>query len=578
MISLEAPQAQIKPSLSRMSKSDQLMLLAGLYLALGLLASLLDLASPFLLNGISCALSAFLCWKSGRAYRLFAWALTFLTLGIVIVHVLRHYPVGVYFIFLYYALLLAALWKLPGRHRPSFLAWILWCCALALTAFVVWLDWEYSTLPLHDSLYATGHLLFILAMLPALGAALDAQAPYGRFLLILGVFINWTGIIFHDLNIYSWALDNHRFTENIWFMGNALLGLGVYCESRRIHVKLWPFVLGVGSLEAVWIMGVLGLQSLYSPFFKLWLLMGAPVFFASVLALIQGHRAAFAKSRRRLYDWLDLLDDLSRTIEKDAPLEHTLQDAFERLHAVVPGLLGLEIRGEDTPYLMGQRGICALPIFSGEEEIGLLYAENPQAFADLRQVSPWLGARLREIVLKLDLRDQSLKDPLTGLYNRRGLNCHLGTLFRKAKEENSPCALLMIDLDHFKKVNDTHGHETGDQALRATARAMLHVFRESDLCVRFGGEEFLVVLNKVDLNEARMAAERFLKELSSLDLGIGWPLTASIGVAGGIAPHTQDDFGLWRQVADQGCYMAKQGGRNKVVVFSSPTSLDQEAS
>jgi GGDEF domain-containing protein len=114
---------------------------------------------------------------------------------------------------------------------------------------------------------------------------------------------------------------------------------------------------------------------------------------------------------------------------------------------------------------------------------------------------PFIGVYLREAGPVLEakrlmehLRENALRDPLTGLYNRRFLEDYVGTLVSSSQRRKSPFAVLMLDLDYFKQVNDTHGHEAGDKVIKTLADLLVRSLRASDMAVRYGGEEFLLVL------------------------------------------------------------------------------------
>ena len=155
-----------------------------------------------------------------------------------------------------------------------------------------------------------------------------------------------------------------------------------------------------------------------------------------------------------------------------------------------------------------------------------------------------------------DLRqreEQALRDPLTKLLNRRG--------FARAMATAGPGAVIYADLDHFKSVNDTYGHDAGDRVLRGASRAMGKVIREGDVTARFGGEEFVCYLPNATLEEACEIAERARRDLAAIRL-IDRPLTASFGVA---LLSRASDLEETLKRADRAVYRAKAEGRNRVV-------------
>ena len=163
-------------------------------------------------------------------------------------------------------------------------------------------------------------------------------------------------------------------------------------------------------------------------------------------------------------------------------------------------------------------------------------------------------------------RQLSMNDGLTGLYNRAWLNDMLPKMIGKAQRADQPLSLIMIDLDHFKKFNDNHGHLAGDDALRAAAGVVAKALRPSDFAVRYGGEELLVILPETSEKLASMVAERLCQRLRQVvvfaDMRLPLPhLTGSLGVAN-LAP-TMDDKALIA-AADGALYRAKEAGRDRV--------------
>lgn len=163
-------------------------------------------------------------------------------------------------------------------------------------------------------------------------------------------------------------------------------------------------------------------------------------------------------------------------------------------------------------------------------------------------------------------RQLSMNDGLTGLYNRAWLTDMLPKMVSKAQRGGQPLSLVMIDLDHFKRFNDTHGHLAGDDALRAAAGVVAKALRPSDFAVRYGGEELLVILPDTSEKLAGMVAERLCQRLRQVvifdDMRQPLPhLTGSLGVAN--LADTMDEKALVA-AADAALYRAKQAGRDRV--------------
>lgn len=162
----------------------------------------------------------------------------------------------------------------------------------------------------------------------------------------------------------------------------------------------------------------------------------------------------------------------------------------------------------------------------------------------------------------------ALTDSLTGLYNRRYLEVHLGNLMQRVLQGGRPFVLLVIDIDHFKRVNDSHGHAAGDEVLRELADRLVHSVRNFDLVARIGGEEFVVVMPDAAPEVATAVAERLCRRVASKPFTISQPMgqlgvTVSIGSATARGEDERLDTLLKR--ADEALYRAKRRGRNQVV-------------
>ena len=171
------------------------------------------------------------------------------------------------------------------------------------------------------------------------------------------------------------------------------------------------------------------------------------------------------------------------------------------------------------------------------------------------------------------LCDLSLKDPLTGLANRRYFHNVLAREIEVVARSGEPALLLMLDIDHFKHINDTHGHPAGDLVLQAVAKTLAACVRPMDTVARFGGEEFVIVLPSCQGHYGLQVAERIRELIGSLNikLATGSIVKATISVGGAYAPRwvrsTQE---LWLERADLELYRAKSEGRNRVCIEQQP--------
>lgn len=174
---------------------------------------------------------------------------------------------------------------------------------------------------------------------------------------------------------------------------------------------------------------------------------------------------------------------------------------------------------------------------------------------------------------KLSAEQLAMTDELTQLNNRRAF-FHLGnTFFADAQRRHSALTVLMMDIDHFKKINDTHGHATGDKAIQSAARGILTCSRASDLCGRIGGEEFALLLPNTDANQALELAERIRQHIQTLSVPSGSE-TVSFTCSIGISQIVEKDDHLEEVMvrADEGLYAAKEAGRNRVRVYEPKIS------
>jgi diguanylate cyclase (GGDEF)-like protein len=171
---------------------------------------------------------------------------------------------------------------------------------------------------------------------------------------------------------------------------------------------------------------------------------------------------------------------------------------------------------------------------------------------------------LSQLHFLVRLTEQATRDGLTGLLVRRVGDELLENLFAYASRHDLPLGLLFLDLDNFKAVNDKHGHETGDAVLRAAAAALKQAFRRQDSLIRWGGEEFVVVLPGTTLNDAEAAVRR-LADLGIGDRPGGGPMTASIGIAERTADAVSSARDL-SDLADRRMYAAKRSGRNRYML------------
>lgn len=246
-------------------------------------------------------------------------------------------------------------------------------------------------------------------------------------------------------------------------------------------------------------------------------------------------------------------------------------------------------RGQPHYVEQTQNGLCCqhlqtplpktyfcVPMVAQGTASGVLYIGSPQQ--PLTQAKQQLATTIaRQVALAIanlklyaTLQNQSIRDPLTGLYNRRHLTDFLERELRRAERGQHPLSLLLLDVDHFKQFNDTHGHDAGDAVLRQLSQSLQEHVRDSDIACRYGGEEMVLILPEVSLEVAGQRAEQLRQTVKQLQIDhpqpLGW-VTISVGVA--CFPEHGLTSEQLLQAADLALYQAKASGRDRVVLAST---------
>ena len=192
--------------------------------------------------------------------------------------------------------------------------------------------------------------------------------------------------------------------------------------------------------------------------------------------------------------------------------------------------------------------------------------------AELAAINAELSRKVDEVqALQGALREQATRDALTGLFNRRHLNDTLPAMWAMAQREGEPLAVAIIDMDHFKQVNDRHGHASGDRLLAAFGALLARSMRKSDVACRWGGEEFCILMPRTEAEAARRKVAALLRrwraEVVELSDGPSGGFTFSAGVSDSRRVNTSPERLL--QVADEELLAAKRAGRNRVIVATA---------
>lgn len=212
---------------------------------------------------------------------------------------------------------------------------------------------------------------------------------------------------------------------------------------------------------------------------------------------------------------------------------------------------------------------CQIGLYEGHESIGLLIAiPNPLAPEELALIKT-IRDQTSLSISSSHFEKLSHIDELTNVYNRRYFIQQAQVFFRSCASEGRDCSIVILDLDHFKKINDTDGHLFGDEVLKIVGALLQRSSRVSDIVARYGGEEFILLLPETSAHEATFQAERVRKALEAKEIVKGNSsrfVTASFGIAGRLQSKAETLEQLIDN-ADQALYQSKETGRNKITIF-----------
>ena len=233
---------------------------------------------------------------------------------------------------------------------------------------------------------------------------------------------------------------------------------------------------------------------------------------------------------------------------------------------------------EAIDKLLGNRAISILPIIVQGEPFGCLITISIRSeigSTEKNFLSLFAGQiELAVTIANLfeQIKKQAITDGLTSLYNRRHFDQCLTAEVERASRLNQPFTLITLDLDHLKKINDTHGHSVGDEAIKQIGVILKKNARSVDIAARFGGEEFAIILPGIEIEGGLIAAERLRAAIAEAQIKESIPISASIGVAT-FLKHTES-IGELLELADQAMYLAKKNGRNRVEVANKQEETD----
>ncbi|WP_220104878.1 GGDEF domain-containing protein [Neiella holothuriorum] len=243
---------------------------------------------------------------------------------------------------------------------------------------------------------------------------------------------------------------------------------------------------------------------------------------------------------------------------------------------IVAGVMVISIRYSELQTAIAGAVLVSLLAIMEHSSLGNSVSDSIEIFMPLLAISVYMLRLIPQMLHEqVRLRQRADSDPLTHLLNRRGFTAVANIELERAYRYKRPLAVLILDIDHFKNVNDTHGHACGDVVIKLVARCMLRGLRSEAIAGRWGGEEFVVILPESDDEAARVCAERIRQlignEKAQFETG-SVNVTASAGVAMAESGETLEQI-LNR--ADQALYRAKQQGRDRVIVAPKPVTANE---
>jgi diguanylate cyclase (GGDEF)-like protein len=230
------------------------------------------------------------------------------------------------------------------------------------------------------------------------------------------------------------------------------------------------------------------------------------------------------------------------------------------------GVISVQSR---TPNVFSTQSLKTLETLASYLSIALININ--QAMELKEEINKRMKAQMKLHELNIELTNLSKQDPMTGLANRRHFDEYLTLIFENARRSGVPISMLMVDVDHFKQINDYYGHLTGDEIVRHFAKIIQScVNRSTDLVARFGGDEFAIILNDTNLYGAKLIAQKIRQAISDSDVGLiprknQNKVTLSIGIASGTAGQFSSSLELVKK-ADDALYKAKNTGRDRICV------------
>jgi diguanylate cyclase (GGDEF)-like protein len=494
---------------------------------------------------------------AGLLAGLIAWGLAGLT-QLFPIPALENWPVDHGLMLLGNVLMVVGLYRLEGYQPPRLSLGL-------LVPFMAFFVLSFSAMPLWLWLaYTASGMVLMHALGGQLERYLKGHSPDERALWGAGLLLYWCAGLW-QLAPGAEGLRESPLPGALSGLALWLLGWGAWLEATAQR-KPWSEALTFVTLMLGWITATLATEGGWANSVAT-----GGVLLLGGLGLLYSNLVRRHQAEARTQDWVRLLESLyhvtpvNQTISPNA----VLKEIMEPLKPLFPTLTGIALHG-DQSTIVGKKTVYdhVIPLEeNGDVTLWLYFERRPAMMNELTRIEPLLIKRLRQILVVRELRSQVFSDPLTGLLNRRGMEQQLPRVIELAQRNRQAITVAMLDMDHFKRINDTYGHPVGDVALRTMAEVLRSHVRTGDLAVRWGGEEFALVLSGIQISETQAVLERIQSEMRGRKVAsIAWPITLSGGVCGGQVPTGKNDLEDWFHQADIALLRAKETGRNRVEV------------
>ncbi|MGM7319634.1 sensor domain-containing diguanylate cyclase [Idiomarina sp. ST10R2A5] len=405
-------------------------------------------------------------------------------------------------------------------------------------------------------------VLLCMAVYNLFGFIASREPEFGVYslytLFFAGLMLSLEGLGFH----YLWPNSLYLQDKGIPIFGSLTFLTAALFAYQLLELKRYRYTWGRGLMVMAFLSAISLLIAIFASYrISIHVLLSLAVPGCLFLLLVGAYmwRKGFVYARIFTLAWCSLLVSV---VANSLGYLGVIDSMFIQRHAIMIGS-GIEI------LLLS----WVLAVRYSEQRKERLLAEkryNRELAESVDERTFELQVALRELQdVNTELEQKNTEDPLTGLYNRRYFQQHLDRELRRTLRRELPLALLMIDVDHFKPVNDTHGHLAGDQILQQLASLMQkHAKRAADIVCRYGGEEFAIILPETDLQEAEIFAKQLLEQVRETEFETNAGLlkiTLSVGVISTSA-RIFDNVDELFKAADDALYAAKHDGRDRVAV------------